>query len=75
MGTGMYTDISSQFPPSWAWGLQKNLSRELENFEAIGNMEEAEHSSGWRCYESHIENLWLGPSKESVHGRKHRLLR
>jgi len=54
MGTGIYIYISYQFLLSWAWGLQRKLSRELGNFEAIGNMVEAGHSSGWRRYEDYI---------------------
>lgn len=46
MGTGIYIYISYQILLSWAWGLQRESSRDLGNFEAIGNTIEAGYSSG-----------------------------
>lgn len=54
MWTGIYIYISYQCLLSWAWGLQRKLSRELGNCEAIGITVEGGHCSGWRSYEGNV---------------------
>lgn len=45
----------------------------MEDFEILGNMIEVENSPKWGNCEAKHRICRLGPSKESVYGRKHRL--
>lgn len=73
-GAGMYTYISHQFLLPQAWVRQRKISKEVEGFEAIGNMVEAETSSGWRLSEGYVYRLWVGAIQGISGGKKHRLL-